>query len=232
MIKNIIFDLDGTLTDSRSEITQRMTDALADWCLAGKQIAITSGAELSQMVKQIPYIDSDKWPFHILPQSGNMYKHGEVIWEDILCDAEREEMYKHIGLIKKEYKPITENLLEDRGCQIAYSLIGHDAPKDKKKAFDPTGQRRLKLLEEYPLQSDIVDVRVAGGTCLDYTARGKHKGYNVQRLIDRLGWNKDECVYIGDALFKGGNDETVIGVIDTLETSGWQETIELMKSLV
>ena len=31
-----------------------------------------------------------------------------------------------------------------------------------------------------------------------------------------MHWNKDECVYFGDGLYPGGNDEAVIGVIETI----------------
>ena len=47
---------------------------------------------------------------------------------------------------------------------------------------------------------------------VDYFKKGKNK-FNINRLIDLKGWEKEECLFFGDALFPGGNDETVNGVI-------------------
>jgi len=232
MKNNIIFDLDGTLTESRSEITQRMIDALADLCLAGKQIAITSGASLEQMCKQIPFLMSDRWPFHVLPQSGNEYYYeGEKIWENMLSAGETQEIYRHIAQIQDEYEPLTEFRKDHRGSQIAYSLLGHDADKKQKKEFDPDGSRRRELLGEYPLKSRNIEVRIGGTTCLDYTKKGRNKGYYVKELARHNGWDLEECVYLGDALFKGGNDESVLGICDCIEVESPRETIEMIKML-
>ena len=69
-----------------------------------------------------------------------------------------------------------------------------------------------------------IDVVPGGTTCFDFFLRGKNKGYNVLRLIKKKDWRNTECVYVGDALFPGGNDETVIGVIPTHPVQGPDET--------
>ena len=88
------------------------------------------------------------------------------------------------------------------------------------------------MLVEHPLVSDAVEVRIGGTTTFDYFRKGMHKGHNVLELIRRKGWVKDECVYVGDALFPGGNDETVIGVIDTHPVKNPTETLEFIRSVL
>jgi hypothetical protein len=43
-----------------------------------------------------------------------------------------------------------------------------------------------------------------------------------------MNWNADEAVYFGDALYEGGNDETVIGIIDTIPVKDHRHTYDLL----
>jgi hypothetical protein len=74
-----------------------------------------------------------------------------------------------------------------------------------------------------------VDVRPGGTTTFDFTIAGKHKGFNIMRLIEKEGWKKEDCVYVGDALFPGGNDETVIDVIATHAVNDPDETFRFIE---
>ena len=46
-----------------------------------------------------------------------------------------------------------------------------------------------------------------------------------------MKWNKDECVYYGDALIPGGNDESVIGVIETIPVVNHRDTYRKLQEL-
>ncbi len=59
--------------------------------------------------------------------------------------------------------------------------------------------------------------------------KGRNKGYNIKRLIEHEGWDASECLYFGDSLFPGGNDETMIGVIDTVPVRDHRHTYELLR---
>ena len=75
-------------------------------------------------------------------------------------------------------------------------------------------------------------MRTGGTTTLDFTLKGKHKGFNIARFIEKMGWKKEDCVYVGDALFPGGNDETVIGVIPTKAIHDYHETYAYLASVL
>jgi len=47
-----------------------------------------------------------------------------------------------------------------------------------------------------------------------------------------MGWNKKGCLYIGDALFPGGNDETVVGVIETKSVRNPEDTFTLLEEFL
>ena len=95
-------------------------------------------------------------------------------------------------------------------------------------SYDPDRKKRESLLERVPFVSDELVVKIGGSTSVDYIHKERHKGANVQKLIDIKGWKNEECVYFGDGLFPGGNDESVIGVIETIPVTDHVHTHELL----
>jgi len=49
-------------------------------------------------------------------------------------------------------------------------------------------------------------VRLGGTTSVDITKPGIDKGYGIRKLRDTLGIAIREMIFVGDALFPGGND--------------------------
>lgn len=206
---HLFFDLDNTLTRSRSPITKKMRNRLES---LDQDIVVITGADLKQLSSQLENLEC-----FMMGQNGNHAVFGaDELWNNKLNPDKVIEIMSHISKLNRTWEvPDETDLLENRGCQISYSIYGHHAPVEEKEQFDPDQSKRKKLLKENPLVSDSVEVKIAGTTTLDYTRKGRHKGYYVAQLIKHLGWNKDECLYFGDMLFEGGNDEKVIGVIDT-----------------
>lgn len=223
---HLFFDLDNTVTRSRSKITPELKEILSN----GKHdIIIVSGAICSQIAWQV-----DGVPCYKLGQNGNhaLTPDDAILWEERIGKDDEATIHAHIHSIPRTWEVSDANdLVQDRGCQISYSLLGHNENLEKKEAFDPHGQIRKQLLQDFPFVSDSLDVRIGGTTCLDYTVKGKHKGFYVDRLIDQLDWKKEDCIYFGDMLFPGGNDESVIGVIKTQPVENPEDTIRQLKEL-
>lgn len=236
-IKHLFFDLDNTLTRSRSPITKEMSEALHAHLTSGKDIIIVSGATEEQIFKQMGELFKDD--IYVLAQNGNRatLKGGELGWANILSFKQKEDVFAHIIDVKNIFSEISDevnnedDLIQDRGCQISFSLIGHNEAILKKEAFDPGGRRRRNILDKVPFVSDTMEVKIGGTTCLDYIEKGKNKGFNVSELVNREGWTIDECIYFGDALFKGGNDESVIGICPTQSVKDPAETLSILKGL-
>ncbi len=219
--KHLFFDLDDTLTLSRSEIDADMYELLAS---LPHDIVVISGAEHSQIEKQIRDL-----PIYRLGQNGNQafHKDSSLLWEEKLSKEHEEAVLSHIESLHEHLSHDVRDehdLIEHRGSQISFSLLGHHEDVSKKKSFDPDRALRLELLNRVPFVSDDVEVRIGGTTCFDYFMKGKHKGHNVRRLIAHQGWDVDSALYFGDALFPGGNDEAVIGVIDTHSVEDHRDT--------
>jgi phosphomannomutase len=221
---HLFFDLDNTVTRSRSPITQEMKAFLS---ATPHDVTIVSGATCPQIAKQMGGTLCYK-----LGQNGNhaLDPTGATLWEATLSEDEMAEIHTHIASLPRDWNvPDESDLVQDRGCQVSYSLLGHNAVLEEKEAFDPTSKRRKTLLAEHPFVSDTLDVRIGGTTCLDYTAKGKHKGHYVARLIEHMGWRKEDSIYFGDMLFPGGNDESVMGVIPTQQVDNPVHTLTILK---
>lgn len=234
---HVFFDMDGTLTESRSVIDVEMLKLLTILTPIA-DVSIISGATIDQMWKQVP----QKLDVHRMAQSGNeTYVHDKVMWINKIPYALIPFIEEHIKVVMecelfknavKDYVIDAEDQVEFRGAQVSFSFIGHNADREVKAKFDPYGLLRQEIILSFPVEHEDIEVRVGGTTCLDYTRRGWNKAGNIQRLMAWRGWTADKCVYVGDALRPGGNDEVMLGVMTCVPTTGPTETMEIIRSLI
>lgn len=237
MKRHFFFDMDGTLTRSRSRINDSMVERLRDLLKKGADVVVVSGATKLQINKQIGEIMNE---VIVMSQNGNHTElpTGEILWRNELTATQKDEV---LGLVCKMIDHANlkvcdpSDLVEDRVCQISYSLIGHNAPLEDKEEADPNKVIRKNIIGRF--EEDLaelnelgVQARIGGTTCIDFTIC--HKGDNVRRIVEEMGWEKDECVYVGDALFEGGNDHSVVGVIPTCAVFSHVECEEAIRSFI
>jgi phosphomannomutase len=211
--QHLFFDMDKTIAPPRQPILADMFEFLSS---LPQDIVIVSG----QLCDKIAW-QSNHLPAAYLGQNGNhaLDQDGTELWHTPLSKEEEAEVMSHIDTLlttlpeqpKPEYHPI-----ENRGGQITFSPVGNTAPVELKQVYDPDAHKRKALLAQHPLVSDTMMAVIGGSTSIDYIPKERHKGTNVKKYIEHKGWDPAECVYFGDGLYPGGNDEFVIGVIDTV----------------
>lgn len=217
--KYIFIDLDGTLCESKQNVKLDMLREL-EHINESRRIFIVSGAELSRMLTQAPL----KYVTYFSQNGNYQYDGDRVIRENKLTN--RDEILKHIHTIALDLKlEITSDMIDDRGSQISFSFVGHNAPFEAKKQYDPDRSRRMEILKKYPFPNALV----AGTTCIDYIP--KTKGENIEHYLKLRKIKPSDCLYIGDALEEGANDYSVIGVIPTHAVKNPQETLEFLRTL-
>ena len=232
MIEHYFFDMDGTLTESRQQIDGEMKD-LVDKLSEVADVIIVSGARMPQIVKQlgglVEYVAT-------LEQNGNVARDsaGNMLWMNELEPNDQVMINDVIEAMIAKNPQKRKDLVENRGSQISYSAIGHDAPRELKEAYDPKGHKRQTVLAGMSthiarLFKDGIQCAIGGTTCIDFFRFTK--GDNVQRYITHQEYRKAECMYIGDALYSGGNDESVLGIhLKCLDVYGPQRTKEFIKA--
>jgi len=76
-------------------------------------------------------------------------------------------------------------------------------------------------------------IRLGGTTSVDITRPGVDKAYGIAKLADTLGIAKEDMIFVGDALFPGGNDYPAkeAGVV-CIEVKGPNETKLVIEAIV
>ncbi|MEM9336256.1 MAG: HAD-IIB family hydrolase [Patescibacteria group bacterium] len=227
--KHLFFDLDQTIAPSREPILPEMYKLLDE---TPHDIIIVSGQALHDIAWQ-----SDNLPAITMGQCGNHATDvaNKELWREELSESHKQEIFEHVAKLKEllDEEPNEDWApLEDRGALVCFSPIGNRAPVEVKRAYDPDSSKRNDLLDKIPFVSAEVSVKIGGSTSFDYLHKDLHKGYNVAKLIDYMGWNKEEAVYFGDRLHPGGNDESVIGVIDTIAVEDHLDTYKKLQEML
>jgi phosphomannomutase len=215
--KLIVFDLDGTLAGSKSPLDSEMSGLLHDLLLIVK-VAVISGGDWPQFEKQLlsnlPH-DERLANLSLLPTCGTkFYRYDSAAWKKIysedLTAEERDKILSSLtkAIISADFK--TDKLrgeqIEDRGSQITFSALGQKAPLEEKNKWDPDFSKRKKIKAILDTLIPEFSVRIGGSTSIDITKPGIDKAYGIRKLRDLLGISLKEMIYIGDALYVGGND--------------------------
>ena len=235
MKKLIVYDLDGTLADSKSPIDAEMSSLLHD-LLGVVKVAIISGGDWPQFEKQVlSHLPQDERlvSLSILPTCGTKFFQYKGVWEKIYSeDFTADEKEKIVSSLKKAVEQAGFNaakvwgeVIEDRGSQITFSALGQQAPLAEKSKWDPDYSKRKKIKAILDPLIPEFSVRMGGATSIDVTKPGIDKGYGVRKLRDILSISLEEMIFIGDALFPGGNDYPAkeAGVV-SIPVRGPQET--------
>lgn len=216
MKKLIVFDLDGTLAESKSSLDPEMATLLTG-LLAIVKIAVISGGGWPQFEKQVLStlpLDEHLRNLSLLPTCGTkfyQYKSGwELLYSDDFTEAEKAKI---IGALKQaagvpdfKVERTWGELIEDRGSQITFSALGQQAPIEEKKKWDADFAKRQRMKIQLDRIIPEFFVRLGGTTSVDVTKPGIDKAYGIRKLRDTLSIAIQEMIFIGDALFPGGND--------------------------
>jgi HAD superfamily hydrolase (TIGR01484 family) len=241
----IAFDLDDTLTISKSQIDPRMAKLLS-LLVERYEVCIISGGRFEQFDNQVlrhltvaPQLRSR---LHLMPTCGTRYYRSDgdgwaLIYAEDFDDATKQRIIstlvegaKQLGLWESH---TWGDIVEDRGSQITFSALGQSAPPEEKYKWDPTGEKK-RLLSEYAAQRlPDLEVRSGGSTSVDVTKKGVDKAYGMRKLMEHLGIGTGDVLFVGDRLDVGGNDYPVKAMgIECLEVERWQDTADLIEQLL
>ncbi len=254
MKKVIAFDLDGTLAESKSPLPDRISELL-DRLLSKFEVCVMSGGKFEQFEKQLLNnlrTEPRKLEhLHLMPTCGTRYyrfDRAKKGWQQIYAEDFNEKQKQEIITAIKE---VTEELgydkaktwgeqIEDRGSQVSWSALGQDIVDAlgkegvvMKERWDPDNQKKAKMREILARRLPDFEIRAGGATTIDITKPGIDKAYGIQRLIGELKVKKEEILFIGDRLAKGGNDYPVKAMgVDSIEISHWQETAVAIETIL
>jgi HAD superfamily hydrolase (TIGR01484 family) len=241
--KLIVYDLDGTLAESKSSLDVEMS-ALLHALLDLVTVAVISGGDWPQFEKQLLSIlpkDECLRNLLLLPTCGTKFFRYDGIWKKIYSeDLNPDEKEKIISSLKKACDETGSNVekvwgevIEDRGSQITFSALGQQAPLEDKDKWDPDYTKRKKIKAILDTLIPEFSVQMGGATSIDVTKPGIDKAYGIGKLRDILGVSLKEMIFLGDALFAGGNDYPAeeAGVV-SIEVRNPNETKLVTKAII
>jgi HAD superfamily hydrolase (TIGR01484 family) len=251
----IIFDLDGTVAPSKSPMDSEMAKLIKS-LLGLKKVAIISGGRLQLFDLELlkPLAKQPGANLHNLflfpTTSTAFYCHRNGKWHRVyahmLSKAEVKRIYHAFEKVFDELgynhpKKVYGKVIENRGSQVTFSALGQDI-------VAVLGKKGLQMKEEWtkkntPLKLKIaramqkklpaLSVWAAGHTSIDVTRKGIDKAYGVRQIKKHLKVPIAKMLFVGDAIFPGGNDYAVLKTgIDYVAVKNPEETKKLIKKLI
>lgn len=243
--KIIMFDLDGTLTESKANLDQEMAKILCK-LLEKKIVAVAGGGNYPQFEKQLLGFlkcpeDQLKNLFLLPTSGGRLYKHNVGKWQLVYKNAfTAKEKNQILDAFNRAFADINYispqkiygKVIEDRESQMTFSALGQKAPLAKKEEWNKNQDIRPQLKATLEKYLPEFEVRLGGLTSIDITKKGIDKAYGINEIANLLSVSIKEMIYIGDALYEGGNDFAVIKTgIDTIQVSGPADVKYLLRKL-
>lgn len=244
MKRLIVFDLDGTLAESKSPLDTEMANLLHK-LLDFLKVAVISGGDWPQFEKQVLFNlpkDYRLENLFLLPTCGTKFyklyvgEWKKIYSEDFTEDEKKkvtDSLTKAIQKTGDKQKKIWGERIDDRGGQITHSAIGQQAPLAEKVKWDPDFSKRKKIKAILNTSIPGFSVNLSGTTSLNITKAGIDKSYGISKLKDTLGIALQDMVFIGDALFPGGNDYSVkeAGVV-SVQVRDHNETKRVIEGMI
>lgn len=242
----IVFDLDQTLAESKSPLTSEMAALVARLTLQKKVAVISGGALqqfLSQIVARLPH-DANLSNMYLLPTCGAaLYAYEAGEWKEHYAErlspeeAEKIRQIMHdtaeeTGLIDFSV-PSWGERIEYRNAQVTLSALGQQAPIEAKKTWDPDHRKRQAYLAVLAPRLSGYSIQIGGATSVDVTKKGIDKAFGIRQLSKFIHEPISSMLYVGDALFPGGNDEIVKETgIQTRQVADPAETAQVIEELL
>lgn len=239
-----VFDLDGTLARSKTPMDEEMV-SLFSQLLKKRFVAVIGGGWFpvfkDQLLGSLQGYESLFPKLLLFPTSGATFlRYEEGEWKSQyaheLSSEQRikikdafEQAFKDIDY--KQPETVYGEVIEDRGTQITFSALGQKAPIELKDAYKGSAQdRRWEIVSRLTEYLPEFEIKVPGKSSIDVTIKGIDKGYGIGEMEKHLGVTVDEMIFVGDALYEGGNDEPVKRTgIEAIPVDGPEDTKKLIR---
>ena len=244
-----LFDMDGTLTPPRKEMSYEMAVTLGRLSLENK-IGIVTGSGLDYLLEQTSAL-GEAWRInpqniHLMPCNGTKWYTYEDRWKltlrhevSMVSEIGAENYKKLVSVIclmnskvlsNEGLKP-TGTFVQYRGSMVNWCPVGRDSNDEERKEFveyDTQNSLRANLRKELLDYIDFpLEVALGGSTSLDIYPPGWDKTY----CLRHFGQEKD-IWFVGDKCTPPGNDASIFEACAprSFITESPKETIEIINN--
>ncbi len=234
MKRLICFDLDGTLTQHRSPLSDK-TRALLD-ALGNKYKLLMVGAGTVERI----YKQMEAYPIDII---GNYGMQESKIIDGKFTVIRQETTEPNLAYFmetcaylreKYGYKEYKGEALEFHSTgMVTFPLLGTKADVADKLAFDPNREKRKVLYPEVLALFQDYTVYIGGSSSFDFTKKQYNKYDAIMRYARENGYKQEEILFVGDDFGDGGGDSHVrLGGLDYVEITDYKTVNENLAFLL
>lgn len=211
-IKLVAFDLDGTLTQHKSPLSEehrKILDALSQ-----KYKLVMVGAGMCRRV----YNQMGQFPVDIIGNYGLQEARYDPEAKDIVIISEhvlpcdRPSVEARVTALRQKYgftQYAGDNVeFHASGC-VTFPILGTKAKMEDKLAFDPDRSKRRAIYEDVKNTFSDYIVFIGGSSSFDMAPAPFNKYYALDLYCKAHGFAHDEVVYMGDDYGIGGNDNSI-----------------------
>ena len=232
----LLFDIDGTLTQPREEISKDMIDFLKEVIKNNPNIDLASvgGAEYLQVKYQIgklaPLLKLICTENGVSTYDSNFNIYDSKNIKDYLTEEQIQEMINFgLNYIADLKIPIKRgSFIQFRASTINFSPIGRDCSHEDREKF-VIFNKEHHILEKFKEEFDKrfekkynVSVVIGGQISFDLFPTGWDKRYCLRFFKDY-----DNIIFFGDKTIPGGNDyqiATCDGITKGIHVNGYEDT--------
>ena len=223
MVKLLVLDLDGTLLNDHKEITTENKESILKAEKKGVRVALASGRHNSNLQKFGESLEMNQYNGFFIGNNGQTiyryddnsnFSHGQIpyiVGEICLKYAIRNHLVMYARnddhpFYYKPYRFHSDNPYRNRP-KTGYDAKNHTFKQ--KTDFDKIGfflqppTDSIKVVNDLKeLIQDQADAFLVDSGCIEISKKGVNKAKGVEKILNLMGWNKNEVMIMGD----GEND--------------------------
>lgn len=237
----ILFDVDGTLTESRKAIKQNMIEML--YKLKSQEnitLGIVGGSNLDKQKEQLGEENLEIFNY-IFSENGLMaFYNSKLINQTSIRDELGEEKLKRLINTCLKYMSIIDipvkrgTFIEFRNGMINLCPVGRTCSQEERDQFyeyDKIHKIREKMVKY--LNSELSDLNlsfsIGGQISIDVFPKGWDKTYCLQFVKDKF----ERILFFGDKTMEGGNDYEIYNhpSVEGYTVTSPENTIKLLRKI-
>ena len=232
-MKKFIFDVDGTLTDSRQQIDLSFEVYMIKFCCK-YDVYLVTGSDRVKTVEQVG-LDIYNRSKRVYNCSGaDVYEKDHNVYKSDWKPSRKLINFLSDELDYSTFPHKTGNHIEHRPGGINFSILGRgeDSMKNRKEyvKWDINTTERILMADRIRSEFPDLNIQIGGQTGLDISDSDKSQ-------ILRDFTTEDELVFFGDMMKEGQNDYPLAVAVDkrggtNYSVNGWQDTYRKLKDIL
>ena len=232
-MKKFIFDVDGTLTDSRQQIDLSFEVYMIKFCCK-YDVYLVTGSDRAKTVEQVG-LDIYNRSKRVYNCSGaDVYEKDNNVYKSDWKPSRKLINFLSDELDYSTFPHKTGNHIEHRPGGINFSILGRgvDSMKYRKEyvKWDINTTERILMSDRIKSEFPDLNIQIGGQTGLDISDSDKSQ-------ILRDFNSEDELVFFGDMMKEGQNDYPLAVAVDkrggtNYSVNGWQDTYNKLKDIL